>query len=377
MAVRRYAYVGGFHFAQQDRGITAFSYDSQTGDFASLGRFVTEMNLGYQIFDRERNILFAVDESKAPEANDEGGGQVISLRVSPETGGLEAISARTAPSPLPCCLALDATGRYALVTHFSGALALLRITGDGMIGEVCDTAVRTGATGMNPLHSVVRSPDGKLFLVCDTGKDRIAAYGLDGENGKLLPKGEVALEAGSAPRYGLLHPERPWFFCNCENRAVVYAFRYDCERGALETICVTPFLESSTGGESPMVSDICLHPDGRHLYVAARTDNSVAMLIVADDGSLSFRQRIASGGVCPRGLCVSPDGRFLFAANQQSGSIDAFSVAADGMLKPAGRKANVNCPANMQIIEVDDLNFTCEHIAHPFFAMPLLALTKH
>lgn len=383
MAGLHYAYVGSFDFCQEDKGLTAFAYDPQEGTFTQIGRYLTDMNLGQQTYDASRGVLFAVDESKTLRAANDGGGRVVSLRVNPSSGELTTISIISAASALPSCVCLDATGRYAVVTHFcmpgyvtklvrlpsggyeqrvefdDAVVVLHRVNEDGTIGALCDVARHegTGVPGvhtMSHLHCAVLSPDGKLVLVCDTGTDRIIAYGIDAKEGKLIPKGETAVDSGCGIRYGTFHASEPWFFCNNENRAVVHAFRYDSENGALEEICVAPLAEQSMPeGESPMISDIRLHPNGKHLYVAARTANKIAMLDVLADGSLHARQWIDCGGEGPRGLCLSPDGRFLFVANRKSNSIDAFSVGEEGVLVLAGRRASVNCPGNLQIVAME------------------------
>lgn len=382
MAVAHYAYVGSFDFNQTDKGLAAFVYDPRAGAFTQIGRYVTDMNLGQQTYDARRGVLFAVDEDKRLRARDDGGGRLVSFRLDARTGALETIGIRSAASALPSCICLDAAGRYAVVTHFckpghvtklvprpgggfarrvefdDAVVALHTVAADGTIGPLCDAAYQTG-TGvpgpqvMSHLHCAVRSPDGRLFLVCDTGADRIAAYGVDAAAGRLVPKGHTAMQPGCGTRYGVFHPQKPWFFCNNENRAVVHAFRYDSASGALAEICAASLCGvEAPGGQSPMVSDICLHPNGNHLYVAARTANKIAMLDILPGGNLRARQWIHCGGEGPRGLCASPDGRFLFVANRCSNSVDALAVGADGRLSPAGRRATVNCPANLQIIAV-------------------------
>lgn len=384
MSGKTYALVGSFDFNATQRGITVFVYDENRGTLEKPRNFVPELNVGQQSYNAGHGLVYLVDESKTLRDENEGGGRVAALHLDMATGALKTKDLRSSVSALPSCFQVDKTNRYALVTHFcfnhyvtkvvrdesgswrqevqfdDAALALFHLDKDGGIGEVCDVKLHkgTGIPGPNAvshLHWVAMSPDGKLFLVCDTGCDRILSYGLDAENSRLVYKGETLVETGSMPRYGLFHPEKNVFYCNNENAASVYAFGYDSESGGLERFCTAAlFAETLPADVDVMPSDISLHPNGRTMYVAVRNVEKIAVLHIDQDGRPAPVQNVDCGGAGPRGLCLSPDGRFLFVANRNSNSIDMFKVNCDGLLTYACRSAKVESPGNMQIIAVDD-----------------------
>ena len=83
---------------------------------------------------------------------------------------------------------------------------------------------------------------------------------------------------------------------------------------------------------------IVVDKPGKFLYVSNRgdaTNEIVVFRINADDGSLSFVQRISSGGKIPRNFAIDPTGHWLLAANHQSNNIQIFRVDTDsGKLTP-------------------------------------------
>jgi len=113
----------------------------------------------------------------------------------------------------------------------------------------------------------------------------------------------------------------------------ISVFRLDEGTGALAHI-------QSVAAENP--SFVALHPQGTHLYAVTRSggagggSSSVeAYAIDPSDHTLTFLNRVASGGASPAHVSVHPSGKSVYAANYGSGHAASFPVREDGSLGEA------------------------------------------
>jgi 6-phosphogluconolactonase len=378
-----YAVVGNFGFHSQPKGISVYSYNPATAEMELIDSAFDEVIAGHLSVDPERNIIYAIDERASLRGQYGGGGYLMAIKIDSANGKLSLINEKKTLSQDPCYTCLDKTGRYVLVSHHIGfnfvtrigkdekgyssetvfndnALALFRINEDGSLGEVCDLSITPGEGVSGPHttsrhHSVIADPSGELFIVCDSGLDRIHTYCLDRTNGKLVQLKDTRLETGFVPRYGVFHPTLPIFYMNYEKKLSVDAYRYDVATGKLDRISSIPLILDNKAAEGPgkvEAADIVIHPDGKHLYTSIRGPDKITRLDIDDTGAISLRENINCGGVNPRGLYISPDRRFLFTTNVDSGNIAAFSIGADGALHATGTGARARCPGIMRIISI-------------------------
>jgi 6-phosphogluconolactonase len=103
----------------------------------------------------------------------------------------------------------------------------------------------------------------------------------------------------------------------------------------------TATLDTETGtisppelaGEADNPSYLALAPDGRTLYAASESGESVVgAFSVGDAGQLTRLNDQPTGGTGACFVSVHPSGKWVFAADYGSGSIAAFPVNADGSL---------------------------------------------
>ena len=366
-----YLYVGSFN-PKGEAGYRIYRWDGEARTGELTGEALLEITAGVTCFDEKKGVLYFTDERKGnPDFKYGGGGRVFAVNVSPEDGSLTVLNSNYSYGALPSYVAADDQGKYLVLTNFgpnkkpepittlakdeSGAwriqvqvdtasTVLLRRNEDGSVGQVCDIVVHSSEGTANNLraahaHSVVASPDKKLFAVCEMGTDRIYLFAIDVERDKLvLPSGApYVCEKGTGPRYSAFHPTKPFFFINYEDAPLVSSFRYD-EVGRLElinTIRVLP--EGEEASPKDLQSGLTISADGRFLYTLMRGRNILAVFVVdQNSGKLSLLQRLQLDGDRPKDCSLSPDGRTLAVADRDSDMVELLAVAPDGTLKQTG-----------------------------------------
>lgn len=190
---------------------------------------------------------------------------------------------------------------------------------EGIVDQFLDVVKHFG-TGPNTRqmiarpHSVVMSPSGKLFAVCDKGNDTVRMYGLDRQSRKrVLPKHIYHHSPGSMPRYCVFHPEHHWFYQNNENGKELLAFRYD-EEGMLQLIDVCSITPNDIMMQEDILEqqELVMNRQGRYLYDVIRGPNVIAVLeINQQTGSAKSIQQQKLDGMWPRSCTISSDGQFL------------------------------------------------------------------
>ena len=397
-----YAIVGNWSFEARPakgKGISIFLYDSERGALSLLETIRPDVAGGQMCVDEERRIVYVCNQWGPPGGKFGGGGYKGASHFGMEPHRMTLINEKEALCPEPSYVCLDAEKRYLAICHCSDpwhvtkivrkndgtfknevvfddtGLVLFKLNEDGSIGEICDVAITEGTGGKGPnsqvnvdpvsghiqlvevisrLHSVVKSPDGHLLMVCDKGMDKIYSFRIDTEKGKLLKLSEwSSSDVACFPRYGAFHPVLPVFYANNENKATLNCFHYDRESGEMECFHTVELLNENYGmvdGKPVGAQDILVHPDGKWMYVTLCGLNLIVLLRLDEEGIPSVVQKIHSGGILPRGLALSPDQRFLLAGNMISGDITTFTVAENGMLTPTGKTYPAVSPSAIRFL---------------------------
>lgn len=363
-----YLFVSGWKREPGKGGIIQYSFDTKTGELKPLQTLFEDVSFSMSYLDKENNILFALNET--PDLQGRrfgGGGTVYALHLDRETGKVK----KTEVVPLHCAcpayisisddrqymlavghgakgyvtkLIRDSFGDYhAVVISDDTPVLLLSRTENGGVGRILDAVMHTGCgptpkqTSAHP-HTVVPSPSGKLYAVCDKGDDHIYMYGIDKERNKLVRCAEpAAVPPGTAPRYCVFHPTLPFFYHNAENTTQVFVHRYD-ESGTLTPVgSVDSLVDSGASKNFRMVEGqgFCIHPSGRFLYNVVHGPNLVAVFqIDPNDGSLQLLQNQPVDFDWPRGAALSPDGKFLIVTCVRGKKVLCYRVNEDGTLAP-------------------------------------------
>jgi 6-phosphogluconolactonase (cycloisomerase 2 family) len=378
-----FAYVGNWDKRYQSQPRSGFGicrYDTESGEIQLVRNVLDGIIVGATCIDPRRSVLYCTHEDTTLPGNFLGGGGLVyALAINAETGDLTEINRQPSYGSLPSHVAVDSNGKFLIATNHTDKTpvtkvvmdasgkyrvtleyddantVLYRLDDDGSIGDPCDVYRHTG-NGLLPrqthpqLHSVMMSPSGNLFAVCDKGADRIYFFSINRRTEKLeLCGGEGhASIPGSSPRYSVFHPTRPYFYVNHETRAVISAFRYD-EEGKLIPIGVFDVLPDGCADSLAMMqSDLRIHPSGQYLYTLIRGINAVSVFRIDEStGALEKIQTATLNGTGPRGCAISPDGRFMHVAALTSKNVLVYAIGRDGRISPTGVKLSQPCPGNI------------------------------
>ena len=192
----------------------------------------------------------------------------------------------------------------------------------GFLGAVFDDT--DGADGLGGTRGLAVTADGRHLVAAGTGDHGIAVFSRDPAGGGLTFLEAHFDDAGgvdglrgakgvtTTPDGRHVYVASSWSTDNS-----LAAFARDVTTGELTFIAA---LEDGIGGVDGLASaqSVDIAPDGRHVYVAAPGDHSVAAFARDEiTGELEFVQKIAgsaSGVEEASGVAVAPDGQHVYVA---------------------------------------------------------------
>lgn len=325
-------YLGSYARAEQ-AGIYAFTFDCFSGQLTANWSFAGIVNPSFVALHPNQRWLFAVSET-GPQQGDRPG-EVWALHLPAQGSGEQPHQINHQPSngDLPCHLAMDAGGRWLLVSNYqSGNVSVFPIQENGALGPMADNVQHHGH-GLDPrrqagphTHSTIFTPDQRFVLVADLGLDQLVIYAFDASNGHLQEHARVRCQAGSGPRHMVFHLNGRHFYVSHELNNTVVVYDYDapqCTFAERQTIATVP----ADTGEN-LAADIHISPAGDRLYVSNRGNDSIAVYAISADGLLAQPTLSPCGGHWPRHFALAPAGNFLLAANQYGNTVTVLPLHA-------------------------------------------------
>jgi len=334
------------------RGIDRFEMDTTTGAATEPVLAGEAENPSFLALHPNGRVLYAVNEIGNFRGTTTGA--VSAFAIDAASGRLGLLGQQASGGADPCYVAVDRSGRDALVANYTGGtVAVLPLDTDGRLQPA--TAAR-GHLGSGPdrerqaeahAHAIILDAAERFALAADLGADRIFIYRFDAAAGTLAPNDPEAavLEPGSGPRHLSWHPSGAYLYAISELRSTVTAFRYDAARGALAPLQTVSTLPAGFQGRNT-AAEVAVSHDGRFLYASNRGDDSLALFAIdAATGTLAGMGHVPTGGRTPRHFAIDPSGRWLLAANQDSDSITIFRLdPATGRPTPSGRPLAISKP---------------------------------
>lgn len=347
-------YTGG---ESSSRGIYVTTFDAATGALGEPGLAAEITNPSFLAIHPNHRFLYAVGETGGPQ-----GGSVTAFAIERPGGRLKLLNQVSSRGRGPCHIAVDATGRYALVVNYSsGSTTAIALRDDGSLGE--STAfVQHAGSGVNPkrqqgphAHSVNLSPDNRFAIVADLGLDQVLVYRFDAARGTLEPHQPpfARVAPGAGPRHFAFHPSGRFAYVINELASTITAFRWDGRHGILDEIQTVSTLPKDFSGEN-YTAEVVVHPGGDYLYGSNRGHDSIAAFAVDREGRLSLIGLTPTQGSFPRNFALDPTGAWLLAANQRSHNVVLFRVdRRTGKLEPAERTLRIGAPVCVRFVPAD------------------------
>lgn len=326
----------------------------------------------YLAFSPDQTRLYAASRQNSLQGR--GDDFLAAYALDRRTGRLELLN--TAKTPLePSYLSVDPSGRFAaFACAYTGMAGVATIEPDGRLSGQVHAVAHEGTSvmgdGREPKwwkgvewpsgtpfpHSARFSPDSRILYVPDIGLNRVMAYRLDPDHGRLEPHDPPWAEGaplvdprlppgtshwkdprGAGPRHLEFHPNGRWLYVVNEVGSSVSVFDHDAALGVLTRVQDITTLPDAYR-DFNMTADIHVHPNGRFVYATNRGHNSLAAYAIdADRGTLTSIGFTPTGGDFPRTFVIAPDGSLLLAGNMLSDSVSVFVIDPEsGRLAPTG-----------------------------------------
>lgn len=346
-------HVGSYTERTGRDGVHLLRGDPATGTVRQVGSAAAGPEPSFLARHPGGRFLYAANELTEWEGRPTGA--VSAFAVDGATGALTLLGRRASGGGAPCWVAIDRTGRHALVANYvGGSVAVLPIGADGALGDATAVVRHEGPRGPDRerqdaphAHCIVPDPTNRWALAADLGIDRIVVYRFDARAGTLAPAPTpfVALPPGAGPRHLAFAPSGEVLYVTNELALTLAAFRWDADAGTLAPIATLPLVDRRPPGEVT-AAHVEVAPSGRFAYASVRgTDELVVVALDAATGAPSLVQRVPTGGRWPRHFALDPSGRLLLVANQRSGTVTAFRVDPDtGRVTATGSVAEVPAP---------------------------------
>ena len=267
------------------------------------------------------------------------------------TGALTLVGTGPLADSFPYILH-DRSGRFLLGASYGGHLVSVNPVGtDGRVGE----PLQTIPTARNA-HAIITDRTGRFVFVPHLGTDQIFQFVFDAKSGRLTANTPpvVQLKAGTGPRHLITSSDNRFVYLLNELTATVTTLALDGKTGLLTEVSSVSALPPDSklvpggarGPDAPKrnrdndiwASDIHLTPNGKFLYAAERTSNSLgAFSVDSATGKLTYLGSTPTEKQ-PRGFRIDPTGRFMVVSGEKSDTISAYSIdSSSGALKPIGR----------------------------------------
>ena len=320
---------------------------------------------------RDRRHFYVASSDNVP-GNVQTGAEhhVTAFRIDPITGALSQLGDSMRLPARPIHLTLDNESQHILVAFNNpSSLRVYRVNKDFTPGaEVPQGAMDTGIYA----HQVRATPDGGHVVLVTRGnegtsqtpEDPGALMVFDYKAGVLSNQYKIAPNGGRGygPRHLDFHPTEPWMYVSIETQNQMHMHRMQGGKPLPEVVFnTTTLLEPSNIRSRQAASTVHVHPNGRFVYGANRSqdvvdfngkkvykggENSIVVYSINQrTGQPSAIQHIETQKIHPRTFHIDPSGRMLVAQHNQpvdvrdgdkvrtvSAGLSVFRMSADGKL---------------------------------------------
>jgi 6-phosphogluconolactonase (cycloisomerase 2 family) len=288
---------------------------------------------------RNRRHFYVASSSGAPASVPVGAAHhVTAFEVDSATGALRQIGDPMRLPVRPIHLTLDNESQHILVAFNNpSSLRVYRIHEDFTPGE--EVRQDTMDAGIYA-HQVRVTPDGRHVVLVTRGnegtpqrpEDPGALMVFEYRNGRLSHQYKIAPGGGRGygPRHLDFHPTRPWMYVSVETQNQIHMHRLQDGTPLPDVLFnKTTLLEPTNIRSRQAASAVHVHPNGRFVYVANRSqelvdfngrkvfkggENSIVVYAINQEtGEPTAIQHIETQKIHPRTFHMDPGGRLLVA----------------------------------------------------------------
>ena len=366
------AYIGSYtpeptaRGVNHGEGIYLADVDPATGAPGNVRLVTKTLSPSWLALSADNKILYA--NSEVLLFGGERNGSVAAYAIAPD-GTLKELNRIGSAGAGPAYISLHPSGKFLLLANYyggsspkGGSFAVIRIKPDGSLGEVPDMVRPTGPRQpdtasdsvpgqLSPSnhetsrgHMIAADPSGRYVIGDDAGLDQIFVWTLDGNSGKLKQVSSTLSLPGSAPRHFVFAPDgrRMYQLQEQDSRVAVYDFAAGTLAQVGQTVSILP--DGYAG--STTASELLISRDGRYLYAANRTQDSIAVLQTGVQGVKRIAN-VPTQANHPRSLTIDPSGRFLYSLNQRGDNITTFRIGDNGIPHFTGHFMPLGSPTMM------------------------------
>jgi 6-phosphogluconolactonase (cycloisomerase 2 family) len=351
------AYVGTFSSPLRDvlptqvdlppgngRGIHLFHVNRTTGEMTAAGIHEMDTSPSCLALNTSGTRLYSANETDRVGEHKEG--TVSAFAINRADGKLELLNTVRSGGAGPTYVRVHPSGRFLLVAnYFGGSVAVLPILRDSRLGAATDIQNDDGKTGpakatnappgsfafsghdRTHAHMIEADPSGRYVVHVDLGLDKIFVWKFDDQKGVLTPNKPpaISLPPGDGPRHFHFHPNGRWFYSIQEESSTIVLFDYDAATGRLTSRQTISTLPPRFAG-SNFCSEILVSGDSRFVYAGNRLHDSIGIVSIGSNGTLTYVGEEWTRGNYPRSFNVDPTGQFFYCCNQRGDNITVFRV---------------------------------------------------
>ncbi len=238
----------------------------------------------------------------------------------------------------PSALAAHTAGDFLYVTDFSGN-DITELDINHSNGNLSVPVSNSVVTPVNPPNifpagiapiAVVMSPTQPFLFVANQGSGDVFVYTIDPGAGGLgtaagSPAPVPVATTASNPSAMAIAPKGNFLFVANKTQGTVAAFAIG-DKGALTAVPGSPF--SMGTGATPV--SVTVERTGRSLYVADSAHNAVLAFSIGSNGALTaITGSPFTAGTQPVAVAADPGGTLLFAANSASNNVSVYVIDAN------------------------------------------------
>jgi 6-phosphogluconolactonase len=287
--------------------------------------------------------------------------RIGAFAIDARSGKLSQLNDQPTAGDNPCYIAIDSSGRNALVANYDSAtVASLPIDSAGRLGMPISIQHQSGSgpdaqrQAHSYPHSINLDPANKFAYAPDLGADRIFVYRFDQDRGTLTPSDPptVTIPPGSGPRHMAFNPNGKIVYLINELGNTLIVFTCDPATGSLTEIQSISTLPAGYTDHA-QAAEVQLHPSGKFLFCSNRGPNNIATFSIdPNTGRLAPIAAHSTLGNWPRFCRIDPTGNYLIAANQRSDTIVLFRIATDGSLELIGTPIPIPQPSCVEFLSI-------------------------